>query len=142
MNRAFFWWCYLLLASVVLLPSCEKKGCTDPCAYNYEPGAERDDGSCVLKKPEISFWSDGNSHGFIIIRIDSDQNGQIEIGEYFGTLAFGFPDTPFCGQYNTVTAQLGTGQYYYEASASDDTTTWSGTITLTDCECVLVHLKD
>lgn len=33
-------------AAVIALPSCSKKGCTDPNATNYDAEAKKDDGSC------------------------------------------------------------------------------------------------
>jgi uncharacterized protein (TIGR02145 family) len=45
----------LVLSAVVMtammLSSCNKKGCTDPLATNYDASAEKDDGSCML--PEL-----------------------------------------------------------------------------------------
>lgn len=127
---------------LVFTHGCKKKGCTNACAYNYESQAEKDDGSCVIKLPVVSFWSDGNSHGYINISIDSNQNGKIDLGEHFGTLAYGFNTTPFCGQYNTVKHELPPGNYYYLARASNNLKTWEGTFTLTDCNCTLVKLPN
>ena len=46
----------LLSALAVLvmlgLPSCKKKGCTDPSALNYDSKAKKDDGSCEYEKPK------------------------------------------------------------------------------------------
>ena len=36
----------LTVASLAVLPSCKKKGCTDSTAINYDSEAEKDDGSC------------------------------------------------------------------------------------------------
>ena len=42
------------LIGVVVLSSCSKKeGCTDPSAVNYDPNAEKDNGTCVYKTPNI-----------------------------------------------------------------------------------------
>lgn len=131
-----------LLLCILILISCKKKGCTNTCAYNYEAGAEKDDGSCVVKLPTVSFWSDGNSHGYINISIDSNKNGKIDLGEHFGTLAYGFNSTPVCGQYNTVKHNFPPGEYYYLAQASNNIKTWEGTFTLTDCNCTLVKLAN
>lgn len=134
---------YLIAVLFLLIgSSCVKKGCTDPCAYNFEPTAHKDNGSCVLKKPKVSFWSNGNSHGYINISIDSDHSGAITLGEYFGTLAFGFEEEPFCGLYNTVSHELEPDTYTYRAWASDDSTEWNGSFTLTNCDCTSVMLAN
>jgi hypothetical protein len=37
----------LLLTIIFILPACsKKKGCMDPLSNNYDPDAEKDDGSC------------------------------------------------------------------------------------------------
>lgn len=37
----------LSLSLIVLISSCEKKGCTNQSAPNYDPTAQKDDGSCT-----------------------------------------------------------------------------------------------
>lgn len=44
-----------LLASTFLLASCNKDGCIDPTAINYDPNAESDDGSCVYLAQNLEF---------------------------------------------------------------------------------------
>ena len=40
------------LLGVVVMSSCSKKeGCTDPSAENYDPNAEKDNGTCLYKLP-------------------------------------------------------------------------------------------
>ena len=39
----------LLLTMSVILPACKKEGCTDPTAFNFDPNAKVDDGSCVYE---------------------------------------------------------------------------------------------
>jgi hypothetical protein len=66
----------------------------------------------------------------------------MELGEYFGTLAFDFSEEPFCGLYNTVSQELEIGTHTYRAWASDDTNEWNGSFTLTNCDCNSVILAD
>lgn len=41
---------FALLSSLTLV-ACKKQGCTDPNATNYDPNAEKNDGSCVIETP-------------------------------------------------------------------------------------------
>lgn len=43
-----------LFAFAVLATSCNKDGCVDPTAINYDPNAENDDGSCVYLDENLS----------------------------------------------------------------------------------------
>ncbi len=132
----------LIVSPMVLLSGCAKKGCTDSCGYNYNAEATKDDGTCNIKQPTVTFWSDGNSHGYIDVRIDSNHSGAIDLGEYFGTLAYGFGTEPACGQYNAVVVELEPGTYDYSAIGSGDSNEWTGSFTLSGCDCELVQLED
>ena len=46
---------YLLLAVSLIFTSCQKEGCTDSIASNYNPDAGKDDGSCTYDI--IGSWS-------------------------------------------------------------------------------------
>lgn len=42
----------IVLFGAIIFSSCSKKeGCTDPSAENYDPNAEKDNGTCVYKTP-------------------------------------------------------------------------------------------
>jgi len=55
---------------IVIISSCEKrKGCTNPQAMNYDPSAEVDNGSCILKMnpSEVLTDQDGNKYATVMI---------------------------------------------------------------------------
>lgn len=45
----------LLIAAVAILTSCNKDGCIDPTALNYDSDAKNDDGSCVYLVENLNF---------------------------------------------------------------------------------------
>ena len=45
----------LILLASVTFTSCNKDGCVDPAALNYDPKAEKDDGSCVYLAENLNF---------------------------------------------------------------------------------------
>lgn len=45
----------LLFVTAILLSSCNNDGCIDPTAINYDPNAEKDDGSCVYLAQNLQF---------------------------------------------------------------------------------------
>ena len=70
--------------SVVLLGSCEKKGCMDPIAFNYDPEANVSDSSCIPKiygctdslasnyNPNANIMTDGSCAVYEYLHIDLD----------------------------------------------------------------------
>ena len=58
---------FLILSITLIFASCKKEmGCIDPSAYNYNPDAQVDDGSCIatvlgcLESNAINYSSDAN----------------------------------------------------------------------------------
>lgn len=46
---------FLLVGLAISFASCNKDGCIDPTALNYDPNAESDDGSCVYLAQNLNF---------------------------------------------------------------------------------------
>lgn len=68
----------MVLASglLVVMPSCNRKGCTDPAANNYEEKAKKDDGSCTYDP--ATYWYtevvyNGQTYRQLPSHITSDQ---------------------------------------------------------------------
>ncbi|NOQ76058.1 MAG: hypothetical protein GQ574_28890 [Crocinitomix sp.] len=49
---------FIMAASLLMVASCKKKGCTDPIAVNYSTEAEKDDGSCNYELTTIYITED------------------------------------------------------------------------------------
>lgn len=45
----------MMMGTVIGFSSCNKDGCIDPTALNYDPNAEHDDGSCVFVVENLNF---------------------------------------------------------------------------------------
>jgi PKD repeat protein len=100
---------YLTIIVVALFfYSCGKKGCTDPVAYNFNPNATKDDGSCFYGLDEssasFSFQVSPDNDNIIIFTADNDD---VECSWDFGngTFGSGLTDTaeyPFAGSYDVT----------------------------------------
>ncbi|MCC5923342.1 MAG: DUF5011 domain-containing protein [Crocinitomicaceae bacterium] len=60
----------VILVSLLVLPSCRRKGCTDEAAINYDEKAKRDDGSCEFDTsgnipPVITIFGDNPATIFL-----------------------------------------------------------------------------
>lgn len=51
----------LILTATSILFACNKKGCTDPLAENYDAKAKKEDNSCVYADPQLIFVFDFDS---------------------------------------------------------------------------------
>jgi len=59
---------FTLCIPILVLLSCDKDpeqtGCTDQYAVNYDPGALKEDGSCIYNDAEQIIWSEGMRGGW------------------------------------------------------------------------------
>lgn len=119
MNRIFIILSFFLL--VLLHNSCKKKGCTDQCANNYQEKAKENDGTCTYDNAKVSFYTNGFSHGQIIISVI--QPGDTFIASNTIDMALGF--VPACESAGTVTISRPKGSYRIFALGTGDSYEWN-----------------
>lgn len=106
----------MLMAAVTFNSACYEKGCTDPNAVNYDPDAERDDGSC-------EYGSETQYATVTLFRYGDCYEGNTELyldSEYQKTFSTSYTtDYPYCGQNNSdaVSYTLLLGTYHFTAYA-------------------------
>jgi hypothetical protein len=123
----------LALTSVAFMaPSCKKEGCTNSSACNYDPDAEKDDGTCV-NKGTVTFWQINNS-GYDYTDVTINGSTAVVTSEY--------PNTPSCNASGCASFQLCPGTYAWTAEEQfPGTTTWSGTVTVSEEGCTTMWLQ-
>lgn len=112
--------------------SCIIEGCTDSDAINYDYEANRDDGSCIYPDGEAVFWTDDNyGHGDISIYLENSYVGKITV--------FYNGNEPTCGATGCVTITKSPGTYSFYATA-DDGGYWENTINIYSNGCSKMNL--
>jgi hypothetical protein len=119
-----------LLAFVAASVSSCKKGCTDSNGANHDPGAKRNDGSCMYDG-SVVFWYDSlKSTGTILVTMEDGTQGTVTYDA-----AGGIPD---CGEARYFTYTAAPGFYQYTVALSDNiwgNRTGTGTITISSQQC-------
>ena len=116
-------------ATLAAIGSCERiHGCTDVYAYNYNPDARVDNGSC---KYGVIFWTGTSSFGTITVNINNTS------GDITSYITGG---TPSCGFTGCATFELLPGNYAYTASSTSGAS-WSGTANISGDACQPIQLQ-
>jgi hypothetical protein len=130
----------MIIIVLITMDACQQKGCTDPNATNYDPEADKDDGSCVYNNQpqyaKVTLYASGDCF-----------EGNVELymdGYYQKTFYSPFPaDAPLCSDNNSVavTYDLLLGSYHFTAY-SDSNNSWDFYVDLSSADaCYLVALK-
>jgi hypothetical protein len=123
----------LMICSLTLaLPSCKKEGCTNSGACNYDPDAEKDDGSCI-NKGKITFWQiDNSGYGYVDVTV----NGTTAV------ITSEYTNVPTCDASGCANFTLCPGNYAYTAAEQfPGTATWSGIVNVSENGCLTVWLQ-
>jgi len=139
---------------LALLQACQKEGCTNSRAANYDSKADKDDGSCIIygcTDPgainydysattndgtcqyygDGMFWTDADyGHGYISVYLE---------GSYIGDITNYYSSSPACFTSGCVTVTKVPGTYSFTADA-DDGTWWQGSITIYGDNCSKMRL--
>ena len=148
--------CVIAIVFIASISSCEKSGCTNPAASNYNSSATKNDGSCIIPgcmdptatnynsaatidngscvygggtTGRVVFWY--NSSGTVANVSINGLSGQVT--QYYAS------STPTCGSAGCATFSLPVGNYAYSAASSF--TSWQGTVAITSGGCVTVLLQ-
>lgn len=103
--KKFLLFAFIPAILLTLFTSCEKEGCTDSSALNYDVDAEENDGSCNFSR--VGFYSSiGFVNGITISRVDVSVNGN-SIGSTDGVY---YPTGPGnCSATGTIPFQFSNG---------------------------------
>jgi hypothetical protein len=119
----------LISLTLFAIGSCERiHGCTDAYAYNYNPDAQVDNGSCQYG---VIFWTATSSFGNITVNI---HNVSSDITSYITG------GVPSCGFTGCATFELKPGVYPYSASSTSGAS-WTGTVNITGYGCQPIQLN-
>ena len=108
--KRFFSLAAVAVVLTVFISSCEKKGCTDPNAKNYDSSAKSSDGSCTYQG-SVVIWADQTFATAAVTAGVTTWNFSIN-GSPVGSMATStyFASAPDCGANGAITIveQLGT----------------------------------
>lgn len=128
---------FLMLAStVVIAPSCKKKGCMDPLANNYSEKAEKDNGSCDYSATEVTeditvntTWTANKTYLInTTINVENNATLTIEPGTVIKFGEEGELDVSYSGDFGTIKA-IGTADRPILFTSNSDVKTagdWDG----------------
>lgn len=136
----------ILFASITVLSSCKKEGCTDPLATNYSTEAKKDDSSCQYEG-SVVFWNDqATANSAVAAGVTSFKyyiDGTL-VGSQGADIYFNGTD-PSCGEQGLVTYNENLGSFKtqavtYSVTDQNGTQLWGTTINLNANTCLKQQL--
>jgi hypothetical protein len=122
-----------------VMTACQKEGCTDATADNYNPKAEKNDGTCdfTTKNKEAAIAAQQ-------IVVDNAAN---EVRAAVGPAKNGI-ENPFIGAYNSVASSLGKpvsniedSSFVFKGAIDKMHQLLGNPLPLNDAECVILYTK-
>ena len=138
-----------LIGGTVITDSCNKhlvRGCMDKESLNYDPLAQKDDGSCQFEGQVVIWYNQAASDGLIgdgatslIFYINGEIVGSSSTSVYW-------PGAPTCGQNGsiTVTQDLGnvkTKAYALSVKDQSGFEYWTATLNIISNTCLAMELS-
>lgn len=135
----------LTIASMALISSCKKEGCTDPTSLNYSEKAKKDNGTCQYSG-EVVFWYDQATSEALIDYWSTSLTFYVD-GQIVGSTATNvyWTSAPECGANASITAHKDLGNaknksYSYRVVDDLGEEIWSGVINCTANTCLKQQL--
>ncbi len=122
----------LLLLAMLAISSCEKDGCTDPNAVNYNSKANHDNGTCQYDGTATFTTPDVLPVITVTVSGTAVSSPQQTISQSYAA------GTAVCGGAGLANYSLLAGNYTYSATSSAGT--WSGSFTIVANQCDLITL--
>ncbi|MCD6063575.1 MAG: hypothetical protein K0R82_1486 [Flavipsychrobacter sp.] len=128
---------FLALPLLAALPSCKKKGCTDPESYTYSSDADEDDGTC-------KYYYGGRDYGQLDVGATVDLDNEYTVfidGDNVGRSLMYFPNGLSCGNPDAVGKVILYGSHTVTAVGNGGTEVREGSVFLDrqDCKIVLIE---
>lgn len=135
----------IVLASISVLTSCKKEGCTDPDSINFNEDAKKDDFTCQYEGRAVLWHGQATSIG-----LQNDGATALTFyvdGQVVGTSATSayWTSGPECGQNGSITVTKNLGgvksmSYTYSVKDQTGFEYWAGILNFTANSCEAVEL--
>ena len=140
----------LIFSGTMLFSSCEKEGCTNPAAENYDMDAETSDGSCTYSVDVVFWFNEETSLALQGAGVDNLKFFLNEESVGTAQTATFWEAAPACDKggiikFSVTLEKASYEPFYYSVTDSADEENepiWSGIVQLDTDECKVLELSD